>query len=376
MTEQSLNVTCPLCGSQHSEFNISDPNLRFLLQRLDEKTLDDAITLSAIAWNNFPALKLTADSKTVINGLLKGIENQVSKAVAPLDRVIMMIQPLSQKLEGLTAKLPEDLRKEFNEINGQLTSQIKTMQDVAKGVAEPVQRDVRELSLSINAMINKPTSLGTIKEETLNLSWQEVFVKDKTCRKGGPGQPDLVIIPSLEFNGKSLGQKIVVERKAGRQKYCGIHLQEAVEHTRAEGSNYGILVYDTPSNLLDVQRPFYVSMIQSVIIAVTDVESGGWKTARQIFEVFQSVLPIGETENATKIDLRKLRIAIDEIATVNQQIETLRKCNNSALSSCEKTRTTINKLEELITAYQEKLRELLYQSNPQICASEKLVPKF
>ena len=183
MTEQSLNVTCPLCGSQHNQFNISDPNLRFLLQRFDEKTLDDAITLSAIAWNNFPALKLTADSKTVINGLLKGIENQVSKAVAPLDKVIMMIQPLSQKLEGLTAKLPEDLRKEFNEINGQLTSQIKTMQDVAKGVAEPVQRDVRELSLSINAMDKQTYKLGNHKRRNPQAKLARSFCKRQNMQK-------------------------------------------------------------------------------------------------------------------------------------------------------------------------------------------------
>jgi uncharacterized coiled-coil DUF342 family protein len=373
MTEQSLNVFCPLCGSQPNGFNVSNSNLRFLLQRLDEKNLDDAITLSAVAWNNFPGLKLTADSKVVVNGLLKGIENQVNKAVAPLDRIIMMIQPLSQKLEGLAAKLPEDLRKEFNEINGQLTAQVKTIQDIAKGVAEPVQRDVKELSLSINAMINKPTSLGTVKEETLKLSWQEVFMKDKTCRKGGPGQPDLVVVPFLELSGARFGQKIIVERKAGKQKYCGTHLQEAIEHTRAEGSHYGILVYDTCANLLEIQKPFYLTMAQEMTIAITDIESGGWKTAREIFEVFQSLLP-NEASNANKaIDIGKLQRTIDEIVTINQQIETLRKFNNSALSNCEKARIAINGLEELIVAYQEKLRDLLCKSHPKIWQSEKLI---
>ena len=117
-------------------------------------------------------------------------------------------------------------------------------------------------------------------------------------------------------------------------------------------------------------------MSQSVIVAVADVESGSWKAARQIFEVFQSVLPSDAVDNPSKIDIEKLRMTIDEIATVNQQIETLRKCNNGALSNCEKVRTVINRMEELITVYQEKLRELLYQSNPQICSSEKLVQKF
>ncbi len=272
--------------------------------------------------------------------------------------------------------LPEGVKQEFSEINLQLTEKLKLIHEAATSATEPVQKDLKELNDTINQLINKPVSKGLVNEETLKLSWQEVFVKDKTFKKGGPGKPDLVIIPSLQLNGKSFGQKIVVERKAGRQKYCGIHLQETIEHTKAEGSTYGLLVYDAPSNLLEVQRPFYVSMSQSVIVAVADVESGSWKTARQIFEVFQSVLPSDDADNPSKIDIEKLRMTIDEIATVNQQIETLRKCNNSALSNCEKARTVINRMEELITVYQEKLRELLYQSNPQICSSEKLVQKF
>jgi len=367
---------CPICGSETVNFNISEDNLRFLEQRFHDNNLDQAITLTSIAWNNFPGLRLNADSRTLINGLLKGVQEQVTNALTPLDMITKMVYPLSEKLEELIATLPEGVKKEFCEINLQLTEKLKLIHEAATSATEPVQRELKELNDTINQLINKPVSKGLVNEETLKLSWQEVFVKDKTFKKGGPGQPDLVIIPSLQLNGKGFGQKIVVERKAGRQKYCGIHLQEAIEHTKAEGSTYGILVYDAPSNLLEVQRPFYVSMSQSVIIAVTDIESGGWKTARQIFEVFQSVLPSDAADNASKIDIGKLQRAIDEIATVNQQIETLRKCNNSALSNCEKARTLINKLEELIMVYQEKLRELLCQSTPQIWPSEKLVQKF
>ena len=369
-------IKCPLCGNETSNFNICDDNLRFLEQRFHDNNLDQSITLANIAWANFPGLRLNADGKTLINGLLKGVQEQVTNALTPLDMITKMVYPLSEKLENLIDTLPEGVKQEFSEINLQLTEKLKLIHEAATSATEPVQKDLKELNNTINQLINKPVIKGLVNEETLKLSWQEVFVKDKTFKKGGPGNPDLVIIPSLQLNGKSFGQKIVVERKAGRQKYCGIHLQETIEHTKAEGSTYGLLVYDAPSNLLDVQRPFYVSMSQSVIVAVADVESGSWKTARQIFEVFQSVLPSDVADNPSKIDIEKLRMTIDEIATVNQQIETLRKCNNSALSNCEKARTAINRMEELITVYQEKLRELLYQSNPQICSSEKLVQKF
>jgi hypothetical protein len=367
---------CPICGKKTANFNISENNLRFLNQRFREKTIDEAITLCCVGWNNFPGLRLAADSKVVINALLKGIQEQVTNALTPLDMITKMVYPLSEKLEELIATVPEGVKKEFCEINLQLTEKLKAIYEAATVATEPVQRDLKELNDTINQLINKPVSKGLVNEETLNLAWQEIFVKDKTFKKGGAGQADLVVIPHLELNGKSFGQKIVVERKSGRQKYCGIHLQEAIEHTKAEGSTYGILVYDAPSNLLEVQRPFYVSVSQGVIIAVTDVESGGWKTGREIFEVFQSVLPSDAGEDASKLDFGKLQRTIDEIATVNQQIETLRKCNNSALSNCEKARTMINKLEELIAAYQEKLRDLLYnQGTTQIWPTEKLIQK-
>jgi hypothetical protein len=290
--------------------------------------------------------------------------------------ITKMVYPLSEKLEELTAKLPEDVKKEFYEINMQLNEKLKSIHEAATSATEPVQRDVKELSDTINQLINKPSSKGLVNEETLKLSWQEVFVKDKTFKKGGAGQADLVVIPYLQLRGTRFGQKIILERKAGRQKYCGTHLQEAIEHTKAEGSHYVILVYDTASNLLEVQRPFYLTMLDGIVTAVTDVETGGWKTAREVFEVFQSVLPNDASDNAGKLDIEKLQRTIDEMATINQQIETLRKCNNSTLSNCEKARTLINKLEELIAAYQEKLRDqLCNQNTPQIWQSEKLVQK-
>ena len=370
------NETCPICGSRVAKFNISENNLRFLEQRFHDNNLDQALTISCVVWHNFPSMRFDAESKTLINSMLKGVQEQVTNALMPLDMITKMVYPLSEKLEELIATLPEGVKNEFCEINLQLNEKLKLIHEAATSATEPVQRDLKELNDTINQLINKPVSKGLVNEETLKLSWQEVFVKDKTFKKGGPGQPDLVIIPSFQLNGKGFGQKIVIERKAGKQKYCGAHFQETVEHTKAEGSTYGILVYDAPSNLLEVQRPFYVSMSQSVMIAVTDVESGGWKTAREIFEVFQSVLPNDSTDNASKIDIGKLQRTIDDIATINREIETLRKCNNSALSNCEKARTLINKLQELIIAYQEKLREILCPSAPQIWSSEKLVEKI
>jgi gas vesicle protein len=363
--------SCPICGNKSTNFNISQNSLRFLEQRLQDKTLDEAITLSSIAWNSFPTLRVSADSKALISNLLKGIQEQVTNALTPIDMITKMVYPLNEKLEGLTATLPEGVKKEFSEISTQLNEQLRSIHEAATSATEPVQRDLKELTETIYQLINKPITKGIVNEETLRLGWQEVFVKDKTLRKGGAGQEDLAVIPFLEFNGQRFGQKIIVERKAGKQKYTGNHLQEAIEHAKKEGSCYAILVYDKVANLLELQKPFYLTISDGITIAVTDTDSGSWKTAREIFEVFQSVLSNDAADNAEKIDLAKLLRTIEEMQSVNNQIEILRKNNNSALASCEKIRATITNLEELITGYQRKLKELLVVKKPsQILQSE------
>ncbi len=364
--------TCPICGNKTTNFSISENSLRFLEQRLHEKALDEAITLSNIAWNNFPGLRLTADSKAVINGLLTGIQDQVNGALKPLNAIIKIICPLNKRLEELIGKLPEDVKKEFGEINIQLTDELKSILEAAKNSTQPVQRDVKELSDAINLLINKPLIKGTVNEETLKLSWQEVFVKDKTFKKGGAGQPDLVVVPYFEFNGARFGQKIVVERKSGKQKYSGNHLQEAIQHTKAEGSGFCVLVYDSPANLLELQKPIYLTMADGITIGITDVETGGWKVARQVFEVIQAVMPNSETNGGDMLDIAKLQRTVEEMHGINSQIELLRKNNNSAISNCEKVRETINKFEELISNYQQKLKELFSAKNPpRVWQSEK-----
>ena len=101
--------------------------------------------------------------------------------------ITKMVYPLSEKLENLIETLPEGVKQEFSEINLQLTEKLNLIHEAATNATEPVQKDLRELNTTINQLINKPGSKGLVNEETLKLSWQEVFVKDKTFKKGGTG---------------------------------------------------------------------------------------------------------------------------------------------------------------------------------------------
>lgn len=220
---------------------------------------------------------------------------------------------------------------------------------------------MKDLAETINLLVNKPSIKGLANEQTLQLGWQETFIKDKIVRKGGAGQADLVVTPYLEFSGSRYGSKIVVERKAGAQKYSGSHLAEAIMHSKAEGSKFCILVYDSPANLLELQKPVYLTMSDGITLAISDVQTGGWRTSRQVIEVIQITLPADNAETASRIDIKRLQEAIQQIAGLNNQIELLRKNNNSAIANCEKTRENISRLEELVFCHQQSLQNLLLE---------------
>jgi hypothetical protein len=253
-----------------------------------------------------------------------------------------MATPLSIRLEGLIEKLPEDIKKEFTEISKQLTNELRSVQETAKNSTLPIEKDVKGLSDAINLLVNQPSTKGFVNEQTLQFGWQETFIKDKIVRKGGAGQADLVVTPYLEFSGSRYGSKIVVERKAGTQKYSGSHLAEAIMHSKAEGSKFCILVYDSPANLLELQKPVCLTMSDGITLAMSDVQTGGWRTSRQVIGVIQITLPADNADTASRIDIKRLQGAVQQIAGLNNQIELLRKNNNSAISNCARHGNSYN----------------------------------
>lgn len=362
MTEKFVNTTCPLCGSQIKEFNVSNSNLRFLQQRFDENNLDQAISLASLSWSSFSMAKLGSNEKAIIDVLLAEIKTQLSKSLIPLEMIAKTAYPLSERLDKMIEKVPSELKVEFGELRTQLHDSLKNLQETARNLNEPIQRDLKELFQFINLLTNKPIVKGVINEETLSLSWPEAFPKDNVSKKGGPGQPDLIIIPYLEVNGFQIGQKITIERKSGQQRYSGSHLHEALKHSKIEGSKFCLLIYDSPANLLENQKPIYLTVLDGITVGICDMQTVGWRTLRQLFEVIQAVLPNTEPNPCT-LNVTELLKTVEQMHTINVQIELLRKNNNSTLSSCQKVQDNINQLEKIILHYQELLKELLSPKN-------------
>lgn len=407
---------CPVCGSDAKGYNISLDNLQFLHKCLHEKNIDDAISLARVAWSNFPKLRLSEESKTLINELLKKIQEQVSNTLSPIDMLIRNLNPLVVKLGELTEKLPKGIREEFSQTNKDLADKMKEIYDattetplqMAKDTLNPlsermeklieklpedikseftqtssqlnenlkrfqettfqnnrlIQERVTQLTNVIGELIRKPSAIGRAGEKILADQWQDRFTSDKVEKKGGPGESDVLVVPYLQLDG-TYGQRIVAERKTGKtQKYCGGHVQKAISHAKAEGSKYLMLVYDDQTNLVESLRPFQLMIQDGIVIAIADLETGGWRVAREAFGVFQSITK-DITEIEEKIDIKEIQITVEGMQTLNQQIERMRTQNNNAIKNCVKVRESITKLEISLDNFRQRLRTLLLSPSTQ-----------
>ena len=417
---KSGEITCPICGNKtvQNKILISENNLQFLCEHSSNSTLDEALTLLRILVERVPGMVLDVSSKKALEEYLREIQEQIARTVvnpialltdhanrlveqlseltedvpstvksefkeinraltekmesieknaagAPLTILNGAINPLMQKLDRLTEVLPKNLKEEFGEELGKLKDALAEIKSHVEKSNGAIGDEVRELGNNINSLINKPTERGRFGEAVLTRTWSAEFAQDIVDEKGGPGEPDMVVTPFLEMNGGDFGQRISIERKAGSQRYCGRHVEEASRHGRKNGAKQILLVYDNEANLPEEMRPMKI-MFRSqerLIIAVACLDPRSWVTAREILEVFQILNPLEVSELRNEINLVELDKSISDIQAVNITLDKLRKSNNTMARCCETTRNCIQELEESIFAYQNRLKQALDKRN-------------
>ncbi|MGB9693931.1 MAG: hypothetical protein ACPLYF_03720, partial [Fervidobacterium sp.] len=72
---------CPICGNNVRECLVDNINLSFLEERVKDGKINAAISLARIVWNNIPELRLTADSKAIVEGLFVAVRHELQKQV-------------------------------------------------------------------------------------------------------------------------------------------------------------------------------------------------------------------------------------------------------------------------------------------------------
>lgn len=72
MTHMATNMQlCPICGSKSDSFLVDSENLNFLSKLAGQNSINVAISMARIVWENIPQLRLTADSRAIVNELSK-----------------------------------------------------------------------------------------------------------------------------------------------------------------------------------------------------------------------------------------------------------------------------------------------------------------
>jgi vacuolar-type H+-ATPase subunit D/Vma8 len=338
LADTTNGIFCASCGSAVTLENIlSEQNSKFIMDKCREGKLDEAITVARIVNEQLPQLSISGESKALAIALAESFANK-------MDRGISTLTTLTDMLSKLLEKLPEGLKQEFAAV-------LKKLETVNETTSKSSENVVQKFNETFSELMNKPTSKGKAGEKTLSQAWSLTYTEDDIEEKGGPGEADFVVCPSVKSERTG---KLSVERKSGSQKYKYSHVKEAIKHARDEGARYALVVYDSfEANMPETYGPLYIDKVDGIIVAVTDVANNGWKMARYIFSVLElNINGIGQH----KIDVTKIAETVKEMYKITEQIDQLRKKNNSAVQACESVRDIINTLEQIFQKYVHTLR--------------------
>ncbi|MGH9952988.1 MAG: hypothetical protein ACRD5J_15330, partial [Nitrososphaeraceae archaeon] len=141
------------------------------------------------------------------------------------------------------------------------------------------------------------------------------------------------------------------------QKHSGMHFDEAVKHAGARGLSYGIIVYDTEEN---VPEKTVIERENGVLIAVTDLQSGAWQMARDMFKVLQKELSLMKKDvNEVKINVKLIQEVSNDITTLIKFTSNVKLNNTKILNLTRKIDQDTTEITEALNLYKNKLRSAI-----------------
>lgn len=345
---------CCFCIDGSRLINIAESNENFVLRRIEEENLDEAITISRVAWDNFPVLKESADTRKIVDTLLSGVQKMINEQIlTPITTSTNGLSALMRTIERLTEQNP-DLIEESSKRNIQcLQSELIHVKDTINGLYNTPQ--IQQISQMLSQLLYKPNSKGHAGETVLADLWPQYFNKDLIEVVGGAGREDCMVIPYLNSSISDYGEIISIERKAGKQQYTGAHLKGAVQHAIEKGALYAIIVYDAQENL---PNKTIFTREKGVLIAVVDLCSGTWKMAREIFEILQKELSVSKKE-INEINLSIVQEVANDIGTLLKLTADVRGNNARIRSYSEKIDEGLDEVRSALKDYQHKLKSAI-----------------
>ena len=329
----------------------TESNRQFLLQRLKEQNIDEAITISRIAWDNFPTLKESADTKKIIENVFKGVQQTFSDQIfTPITASVSALNALTATLQNNPKQIQESSKQTIQSLN-------ESIKQVVFTINNGPSAQIRQIQEMMSQLLYKPNVKGSVGETVLADMWPQYYRFDFVERLGGSGRQDFIVTPYLNSGVSRHGDRISIERKTGRQKYCGDHLDEAIKHAVARGLSYSIMVYDTGEN---VPEKSIIVRENGVLVAVTDLQSGTWQMVRDMYEVLQKELGDKKKDlNEVKINMEIIQEVSNDITALIKFTSNVKMNNTKILNLTKKIDQDTNEITEALNLYKNKLRSAI-----------------
>ena len=338
---------CYFCKNSVKEISLMESNRHFLLERVKEQNIDEAITISRIAWDNFPILKESADAKMIVETVHKGVQQTISDQIfAPITASINALNSLTVTLQNNPKHIQESSKQTIQSLNESIKQIVFTMNN-----GSSVQ--IRQIQEMMSQLLYKPNIKGSVGETVLADIWPQYYRFDFVERLGGSGREDFIVTPYLNSGVSRHGDRISIERKTGKQKYSGTHFDEAVQHAVARGLSYSIIVYDTEENVPDKS---VIMRENGVLVAVTNIQSGTWQMARDMFEMLQKEIGVRMQDvNEVKINTKVIQEVCNDITALVKFTSNVKMTNSKIVNLAKKIDQDTKETTEALNFYKNKL---------------------
>jgi hypothetical protein len=311
--------TCPVCGSVSDTFLIDGPNLSFLVDLAKEDKINAVISMTKIIWDNVPQLRLTADSKLIIDELSKTLlENTQRQINGILEPISTFTETFPRLIEKLPKDLREDVKEEFQETRTKLESEFKTlreatptfkdtlnaMQTISDTLNQVTERKMEEIKKELSSKFKEtlermgfpepeqmklltqlipstlplleellrfqkvPKEKGDRGELDLVQELREFYPEDECEHLGHSGEIDILAIP--RFKGSNLGHRILVESKKNSSGWDRSFIHQVRNQMQLRGERFAILAVEM---MPKTANGFLIENCPEGVILVTDREN-------------------------------------------------------------------------------------------------------
>jgi hypothetical protein len=360
--------------------------------------------LARIVWNNIPELRLTADSKAIVEGLFVAIRHELQKQV---NDVLRPIEVFTKNFPMLIEKLPEDVKKdlqrEFKETKAKLEEEFRLLRDFAPtfnnvadairtvseniegitkkeienfkydltnkfretlekmGFPEPEQmRLLAQLVPSVLPLLQEllrfqkvPGEKGRRGELGLLEEINDYFPEDGCKPLGSSGDTDILAEP--RYNGISLGWRVLVESKENHSGWDRSYLEQVQRHMKVRGERLAILAVEVmPSGA----NGFMVEPCSEGVILVTSRDN-----FRIAYGALRAILIALQPFNARQVDIKKILAdkkieeAISEAFQYNEYLRNIRKGAQRIISNARSVAQNVDDLDNCLKQCLKQLQQ-------------------